>query len=66
LIIKKEEVGNRIPFEVPQKTPHTWSAKSVTLVAKLDLEGDTTIGSMKHWDHSLKYTLINVQLCKAS
>jgi hypothetical protein len=53
-IIKKEEAGNRVPFEASSKTSYAGVAKPVTLVAKLDPEGETTVFDEKSMDKLFK------------
>jgi hypothetical protein len=53
-IIKKEEAGNRVPFEASSKTTYAGVTKPVTLVAKLDPEGDTTVFDEKSMDKLFK------------
>ncbi|EFX78029.1 hypothetical protein DAPPUDRAFT_105621 [Daphnia pulex] len=55
-IIQKEEAGNRAPFEAPSKSTYAGAAKSVTLVAKLDPEGDTAVFDEKSWIRYSKAT----------
>jgi hypothetical protein len=47
-------LGNRAPFEAPSKSTYAGAAKSVTLVAKLELEWDTAVFDEKSMDTLFK------------